>query len=76
MASPRERSAWRSSGRFGTLGLARLDLGADARNLASLRVAARAGFLREGTLHGLVRRGAQRSDDAVCSLLPSDPRPA
>jgi len=61
---------------FGGLDLARLDLGADAGNLASLRVAAHAGFLREGTLHGLVRRGAHRSDDAVCSLLPSDPRPA
>ena len=60
---------------FGALGLARLDLGADTRNLASLRVAARGGFLREGTLHGLVRRGAERSDDAICSLLPSDPRP-
>ena len=61
---------------LGALGLARLDLGADTRNLASLRVAARSGFLREGTLHGLVRRGAERSDDAICSLLPSDPRPS
>ena len=56
------------------IGLARLDLGADTRNLASMRVAARSGFRREGTLHGLVRRGAERSDDAICSLLPSDPR--
>ena len=61
---------------MGVLGLARLDLGADTRNLASLRVAARSGFLREGTLHGLVRRGAERSDDAICSLLPNDPRPS
>ena len=60
---------------LGDLGLARLDLGADTRNAASLRVAAKSGFLREGTLHGLVRRGAERSDDAICSLLPSDPRP-
>jgi RimJ/RimL family protein N-acetyltransferase len=60
---------------FGPLGLARLDLGADTRNLASLRVAAKAGFRREGTLHGLVRRGAERSADAIFSLLPSDPRP-
>ena len=60
---------------FGSLRLARLDLGADTRNAASLRVAARSGFRREGTLHGLVRRGEQRSDDAICSLLPSDPRP-
>ncbi len=60
---------------FDELGLSRLDLGADTRNVASLRVAARSGFRREGTLHGLVRRGGERSDDAVCSLLPSDPRP-
>ncbi len=60
---------------FGPLGLARLDLGADTRNLGSLRVAAKAGFRREGTLHGLVRRGAERSADAIFSLLPSDPRP-
>ena len=60
---------------FGPLGLARLDLGADTRNLASLRVAAKAGFRREGTLHGLVRRGAERSADAILSLLPGDPRP-
>jgi RimJ/RimL family protein N-acetyltransferase len=60
---------------FDELGLARLDLGADTRNTASLRVAAAAGFRREGTLHGLVRRGGERSDDAVCSLLPTDPRP-
>jgi RimJ/RimL family protein N-acetyltransferase len=60
---------------FGTLKLARLDLGADTRNLASLRVAAKAGFRREGTLHGLLRRGDQHSDDAILSLLPTDPRP-
>ncbi len=60
---------------FGELGLSRLDLGADTRNLASLRVAEKSGFRREGTLHGLVRRGAVRSDDAICSLLPDDPRP-
>jgi RimJ/RimL family protein N-acetyltransferase len=56
------------------LHLARLDLGADTRNAASLRVAARSGFRREGTLHGLVRRGDERSDDAIFSLLPTDPR--
>jgi RimJ/RimL family protein N-acetyltransferase len=60
---------------FGELRLSRLDLGADTRNVASLRVAAKSGFRREGTLHGLVRRDGERSDDAICSLLPSDPRP-
>jgi RimJ/RimL family protein N-acetyltransferase len=63
--------AWALEG----LHLARLDLGADTRNVASLRVAAKSGFRREGTLHGLVRRGEERSDDAICSLLPTDPRP-
>ncbi|MGO8683134.1 MAG: GNAT family N-acetyltransferase [Thermoleophilia bacterium] len=61
---------------FDELGLARLDLGIDTRNSASLQVAAGSGFRREGTLHGLVRRGDERSDDAVLSLLPSDRRPA
>ena len=61
---------------FEGLHLARLDLGADTRNAASLRVAAKSGFRREGTLHGLVRRGDERSDDAIYSLLPSDHRPA
>ena len=60
---------------FGDLRLSRLDLGADTRNAASLRVAAKSGFRREGTLHGLVRRGDERSDDAILSLLPSDSRP-
>jgi RimJ/RimL family protein N-acetyltransferase len=60
---------------FGALRLSRLDLGADTRNAASLRVAAKSGFRREGTLHGLVRRGAERSDDAIYSLLPTDSRP-
>lgn len=60
---------------FGELRLSRLDLGADARNAPSLRVAAKSGFRREGTLHGLVRRADERSDDAICSLLPTDPRP-
>ena len=60
---------------FDALRLSRLDLGADTRNAASLRVAAKSGFRREGTLHGLVRRGDERSDDAICSLLPTDPRP-
>jgi RimJ/RimL family protein N-acetyltransferase len=55
--------------------LSRLDLGADIRNVASLRVAAKSGFRREGTLHGLVRRGSERSDDAIFSLLPTDARP-
>ena len=59
---------------FDVLRLARLDLGADTRNLASLRVAAKAGFRREGTLHGMVRRDGH-GDDAVFSLLPTDPRP-
>ncbi|HMK93030.1 MAG TPA: GNAT family protein, partial [Thermoleophilia bacterium] len=58
------------------LRLARLDLSIDTRNLASLRVAAKSGFRREGTLHGYLRSTGERSDDALASLLPTDPRPA
>ena len=73
-ASRPRRSVSPSRGRSTGLHLARLDLGADTRNAASLRVAAKSGFRREGTLHGLVRRGEERSDDAIYSLLPTDPR--
>jgi [ribosomal protein S5]-alanine N-acetyltransferase len=57
---------------FEGLHLARLDLGVDIRNAASLRVAAKVGFRREGTLHGLMGRGGERRDEAVYSLLPTD----
>jgi RimJ/RimL family protein N-acetyltransferase len=51
--------------------LIRLQLNADVRNEASLKVATRAGFHREGTLRSIVQH-AQRIDVAFFSLLSSD----
>ena len=52
-------------------GLIRLQLNADVRNEASLKVATRAGFQREGTLRSIVQHGT-RIDVAFFSLLSSD----
>jgi len=52
-------------------GLVRLQLNADVGNEASLRVATRAGFQREGTLRSIVQHG-RRIDVAFFSLLSSD----
>ena len=57
---------------LGPLGLARLDLYASVSNAASLRVAERCGFVREGTLRKAWFRGPAREDLAVFSLLPQD----
>lgn len=57
---------------LGPLGLARLDLYASVSNAASLRVAERCGFVREGTLRNAWFRGPAREDLAVFSLLPQD----
>jgi RimJ/RimL family protein N-acetyltransferase len=59
---------------LGPLGLARLDLHASVSNAASLRVAARCGYVREGTLRRAWFRGPVREDLAVFSLLPEDLR--
>ncbi|HSJ73386.1 MAG TPA: GNAT family protein [Miltoncostaeaceae bacterium] len=59
---------------LGPLGLARLDLYASVANAASLRVAVRCGFVREGTLRRAWFRGPAREDLAVFSLLPEDLR--
>jgi len=59
---------------LGPLGLARLDLYASVSNVASLRVAGRCGFVREGTLRKAWFRGPAREDLAVFSLLPEDLR--
>ena len=58
------------------LRLARMDMSIDTRNLASLRVANKSDFRREGTLHGYLRTTGERGDDALYSLLPTDPRPS
>ena len=51
---------------------ARLDLQAAEANLASIRVAEKAGFVREGTLRGAWYRGPSRTDMAMFSLLRDD----
>jgi RimJ/RimL family protein N-acetyltransferase len=55
-------------------GAERVQLRADVRNTASLRVAEKAGFTREGTLRasGVNARDGRRVDYAVFSLLPEE----
>ena len=55
-------------------GAERVQLRADVRNTASLRVAEKAGFTREGTLRasGVNAREGRRVDYAVFSLLPEE----
>jgi ribosomal-protein-alanine N-acetyltransferase len=61
-------SAWA----LGPLGLARLDLYAAVSNAASMRVAERCGYVREGTLRRAWYRGPDREDLALYSLLAED----
>jgi RimJ/RimL family protein N-acetyltransferase len=58
------------------LGVARVQLRADTGNVASRRVAERAGFVEEGTLRSarFNARLGRRGDFVMYSLLPSDPR--
>jgi RimJ/RimL family protein N-acetyltransferase len=53
-------------------GFARLDLQAATANEASLRVAERCGFVREGVLRSSWYRGGGRSDMVLFSLVPED----
>lgn len=53
-------------------GFARLDLTASIANPASIRVAERCGFVREGTLRGAWARGPAREDMAIFSLVAAD----
>jgi RimJ/RimL family protein N-acetyltransferase len=57
-----------------TAGAARLQIRADVLNAASIRVAEKAGFLREGVLRstGYNTRAGRRIDYAVYSLLPGE----
>jgi RimJ/RimL family protein N-acetyltransferase len=57
-----------------SVGAARLQIRADVHNAASLRVAEKAGFVREGTLRssGYSQRANRRIDYAIFSLLPTD----
>jgi RimJ/RimL family protein N-acetyltransferase len=57
---------------FDELGVERIGLLADPQNVASLRVAERAGFQREGVLRSWVDVNGKRVDQASYSLLPTD----
>ena len=57
---------------FDQLGVKRIGLLADPRNAASVRVAERAGFQREGVLRSWVDVNGERVDHVSFSLLPAD----
>jgi len=58
---------------FDELGVRRLELTTAPENVASQRVAERAGFTREGVLRGLVAtKDDGRRDSVMFSLLPAD----
>jgi RimJ/RimL family protein N-acetyltransferase len=58
---------------FNELGVQRLELTTAPENVASQRVAERAGFSREGVLRGLVAtKDNGRRDSVMFSLLPAD----
>lgn len=69
-AATRELAAWG----FAVLGLERVEVWVHPDNAASLRVAARAGFTREGLLRSVRRhrRTSERQDYVLWSLLPAD----
>ena len=58
---------------FEELGVRRIGLLADPRNVTSVRLAERAGFEREGVLRSWVDVNGERVDHVSFSLLPSDP---
>ena len=55
---------------FEELGLARVQLLAHPDNHASIQVAERAGFVREGILRSYREKGGRREDRLIFSLLP------
>jgi len=57
---------------FDELGVKRIGLLADPRNVPSVRVAERAGFQREGVLRSWVDVNGERVDHVSFSLLPDD----
>jgi [ribosomal protein S5]-alanine N-acetyltransferase len=59
---------------LGDLGLRRVELLIDVDNAASIRVADRAGYRREGVLRSFHIEGDRRADMIVYSLLPDDLR--
>jgi ribosomal-protein-alanine N-acetyltransferase len=56
------------------LGLQRVELLIDVENAASIRVAERSGYRREGVLRSWHVKDGARADMVVYSLLPTDPR--
>lgn len=58
---------------FEELGALRACLLIDVENVASLRVAERAGYVHEGVLRSVYLKQGRRIDQAVWSRLPSDP---
>lgn len=59
---------------FGEARALRVYLYIDAGNAPSLRVAERAGYVREGVLRSAWVKQEQRADTVLLSLLPGDPR--
>jgi len=57
---------------FASLGLERIQLKIDQRNAASIRVAEKAGYQREGLLRSVVNIRGNRIDGLVYSRLPAD----
>jgi RimJ/RimL family protein N-acetyltransferase len=60
---------------FAEAGALRVRLVIDTRNPASLKVAERAGYVREGVMRSLHFTGGKRIDAVLLSRLPSDPPP-
>ena len=58
---------------LGELGLQRIELRIDPRNAASAAVAARCGYVHEGTLRNMPFKEGMRCDLGIWSRLPSDP---
>ena len=54
--------------------VARIELWIDPQNIASLRVAERVGFAREGLLRSFMQIGGKRRDMLMYSLLPGELR--
>jgi RimJ/RimL family protein N-acetyltransferase len=68
----RHLAAWA----FGPGNALRVTLIIDVANVASSRVAARAGFVREGIMRSTYFKQGMRTDVELWSRLPSDPTPA
>lgn len=59
---------------FDELELERLELTTDVDNIGSQRVAAAAGFTREGVMRGYLTARGRRTDDVLFGMVRNDPR--